>query len=108
GHYSSLMFADLMMGHHLSISALCSAPSASGVCCSRGGISSPKSLSRSRTIGSAIASMAAALSLVMTSGGVPLGAQSALQIDIPSCGAPASATVGMLGAEVRRVLAVTA
>ena len=31
------MFAALMIGHHFSISAFCSAPSASGVCCSGGG-----------------------------------------------------------------------
>jgi hypothetical protein len=29
---------DLMIGHHFSISALWYAPSASAVCCSRGGI----------------------------------------------------------------------
>src|SRR5262245_23700155 len=33
------MFAALMIGHHFSISALCCAPSASGVCLSRGQIS---------------------------------------------------------------------
>src|SRR5262249_13643809 len=37
--YSALMPAALMIGHHFSISALCRAPSASGVCCSRDGIS---------------------------------------------------------------------
>jgi hypothetical protein len=30
--HSGLMFAALMIGHHFSISAFCSAPSAAGVC----------------------------------------------------------------------------
>jgi hypothetical protein len=32
------MPASLMIGHHFSASAFCKAPSASGVCCSRGKI----------------------------------------------------------------------
>jgi hypothetical protein len=39
GFRSALMFAALMIGHHFSISALCCAASASGVCLSRGQIS---------------------------------------------------------------------
>ena len=38
-----------MIGHHLSASAFCNALSASGVCRSRGTISSPKSARRART-----------------------------------------------------------
>ena len=34
--HSPFMFASLMIGHHLSISARCKAASASGVCRSRG------------------------------------------------------------------------
>src|SRR5262245_29496936 len=40
--YSPLIFAALMIGHHLSISAFWRARSASGVCCSRGKISCPR------------------------------------------------------------------
>src|SRR5262249_42949531 len=79
--HSPFIFAALMMGHHFSISALWSAPSASGVCCSRGKISCPISASRARTVGSANASTAAALSLPMMSIGVRLGAQSAYHTD---------------------------
>ena len=46
GIHSALMPAALMIGHHFSISALWKAASASGVCCSRGGISWPRSASR--------------------------------------------------------------
>src|SRR6516164_8175600 len=49
--HSPLMFAALMMGHHFSIWAVWKARSASGVCCSRGGISCPNSASRERTVG---------------------------------------------------------
>ena len=59
---------------------LTSAPSASGVCCSRGKISRPRSASRDRTAGSASASTAAALSLAMMSFGVPLGAKNPNQV----------------------------
>ena len=48
-----LMPAALMTGHHFSMSAFCCATSASGVCCSRGGISMPRPVRRSRTAGSA-------------------------------------------------------
>jgi hypothetical protein len=44
--HSLLMFADRMIGHHFSISALCNVPSASGVCCSRGKSSMPRSANR--------------------------------------------------------------
>jgi hypothetical protein len=60
--YSPLMLAALMIGHHFSISALCNAPSASGVCCSRGKISCPRSARRARAVGSARPSTTAALS----------------------------------------------
>jgi len=36
--YSALIFAAFMVGHHLSISVRWNAPSDSGVCCSRGGM----------------------------------------------------------------------
>jgi hypothetical protein len=57
------MLAALINGHHFSTSALWSAASASAVCCSRGGISWPRSIKRRRTAGSASASMAAAAGL---------------------------------------------
>src|SRR5207244_4475618 len=41
--HSALMLAALMIGHHFSISALWKVASASGVCCSRAGISCPRS-----------------------------------------------------------------
>jgi hypothetical protein len=74
--HSGLMPNSLMIGHHFSASAFTSAPSASGVCRSRGKTSSPRAASRDRTAGSASASTAAALSLPMMSLGVPLGAKS--------------------------------
>src|SRR5215813_7695476 len=106
--YSGLMFADLMIGHHYSISAFCRAASASGVCWSRGTTSCPRSASRFCTTGSANASFAAPLSLAITSFGVPLGAHSAPQTDMWNCGKPASSTVGISGAEARRVPLVMA
>jgi hypothetical protein len=45
-----------MIGHHFLASAFCNAPRASGVCCSRGKTSLPRSASRDRTTGSASAS----------------------------------------------------
>src|SRR5215472_15709628 len=48
--HSPLMRAALRIGHHFSISALWWAASASGVCCVRGGIVSPRSVSRCRTV----------------------------------------------------------
>jgi len=107
GH-SPLIFAALMMGHHFSMSAFCSAPSASGVCWSRGGISRPSSASRLRTFASAKASTTAALSFWMMSFGVPLGAKSAFQVKISNPDNPASSAVGMFGAEGMRLLPVTA
>ena len=41
--YCPRMPAALMIGHHLSISALCNRPRASGACWSRAGISCPRS-----------------------------------------------------------------
>jgi hypothetical protein len=65
-----------MIGHHFSASALTSSPSTSGVCRSRGKISSPDSTRRDRTAGSASVSITALLSLSMMSRGVPFGAKS--------------------------------
>src|SRR5262249_7367049 len=73
--YSALMFAALMIGHHFSLSALCCAASASGVCLSRGQISWPTSVNRWRTAGSAKLSTSAAWTFAMTALGVPFGAQ---------------------------------
>ena len=97
-----------MIGHHFSASALTNALSASGVCCSGGKISWPRSASRDRTARSASASAAAALSLPMMSFGVPLGAKSPYQGDHETAGSPSSAKVGISGATVRRVLLVAA
>src|SRR5215813_8055417 len=72
--HSPLIFASLMTGHHFSNSALVKAPSASGVCSSRNGISWPMSASRERTVASASAAATLALSLSTTDLGVPLGA----------------------------------
>src|SRR5205814_2294919 len=77
GFQSSLMLADLMIGHHFSISALWKAPSARGVCCSRATACWPRSASRARAVASASASTTAALSLLTTSVAVPLGTHSA-------------------------------
>jgi hypothetical protein len=70
-----------MIGHHFLASAFTSAPSASGVCRSRGKTSYPKSARRDRTAGSASASTAAALSLPMMSFGVLLGAKNPNQAE---------------------------
>src|SRR5262249_54383117 len=99
---------SLMIGHHFSASAFTNAPSASGVCCSRGKTSNPSSASRDRTSGRASASAAAALSLRMISLGVPLGAKSPYQADQESVGRPISAKVGISGASARRASLVTA
>src|SRR2546421_410115 len=69
--HSLLIPAARMIGHHLSISALWWARSASGVCCSGGMISWPRSDIFLRTSGSAIAAIIAALSRAITSFGVP-------------------------------------
>src|SRR5438128_9862278 len=79
--YSPLRFAALITGHHFSTSAFCKAPSASGVCWSRGGMSAANSEYRARRAGSAEASTTAALSLAIMSFGVPFGAQSELQLN---------------------------
>ena len=70
------MFAALIIGHHFSISDFCNAPRASGVCCSRDGISCTSSVSRARTLASASALTTAELSRAMTSFEVFFGAQS--------------------------------
>jgi hypothetical protein len=57
--YSALIPNSLITGHHFSASAFTSAPSTSGVCCSRGKISNPSPIRRERTAGSARASTAA-------------------------------------------------
>ena len=82
--------------------------SASGVCCSRGKISCPRSASRLRTAGSAKASTTAALSLAMTLFGVAFGAQMRVPGRDVEPGSPASSTVGISGAAAERLLAVTA
>src|SRR6516165_7870801 len=73
--HSALIPAALMIGHHFSISAFWSARSASGVCWSRGKVSCARSANRARIIGSAKASVTAALSLAMIFLGVALGTQ---------------------------------
>jgi hypothetical protein len=82
-------------GHHFSASAFTSAPSVSGVCCSRAKTSYPRSASRDRTAGSDSASTTAAFSFPMTSLGVPFGAKSPDQPEMESAGSPNSAKVGM-------------
>src|SRR5262249_20792348 len=72
--HSALIPAALMIGPHFSIPALSMAASVSGVCCSRGKISWPRSASRARTTGSAKVSTTAALSRATMGAGVPLGA----------------------------------
>src|SRR5262245_37714147 len=106
--HSALMLAALISGHHFSISALWWAASASADCCSGGGISWPSPARRSRTVGSASASMAAVVSLRMASCGVPLGTHSPYQVEMYTPGAPASSTVGMSGAAASRLADVTA
>src|SRR5215475_11970228 len=69
------MPAALMIGHHFAISAFCIAATASGVCCSRGGMTKPWSTSFWRMAGSCVVPTAAALSLSMMSLGVPLGGE---------------------------------
>src|SRR6185437_430805 len=71
--YCTFTLAALIIGHHLAISAFCQLPSASGVSWSFGGMSRPRSRNFCCTAGSAIASTAAALSLVTMSFGVPFG-----------------------------------
>ena len=73
--YSALIPAALMIGHHLSISALWNAAKPSGVCCSREATSSPSSAKRFWIAGSASAATIAALSFAITSFGVPFGAK---------------------------------
>jgi hypothetical protein len=76
------MFAALMIGHHLSISALWCAARPSGVCCSRGGMSCPSSVSRARIAGSASVSCTAAVSFSIASFGVPFGTHSPCQTEM--------------------------
>src|SRR5262249_12879403 len=77
--YSPLIFSALRIGHHFSISAFCCAASASGVCCSRGGISWPCSANRCCTVASTKAACTTELSFVTGSLGVPFGTQSPCQ-----------------------------
>src|SRR5215510_8897439 len=72
---SALIPADLITGHHFSISALWCAPSTAGVCWSRGGISWPRSPRRLRTLASASVSTIASLTFVTTAFDVPAGTQ---------------------------------
>src|SRR5262249_17193264 len=100
--------AALMIGHHFSISDRCNVPSASGVCCSRGTISSPRADIHWRAAGSARTATTAALSFSIIFFGVPLGAQNALQTEVWNPDNPASSAVGMSGAIAIRVLPVNA
>src|SRR5262245_33332866 len=106
--YCGLMFAALMIGHHLSISLFWCIASDSGFSCSTGKTSSPRSERRARSAGSANVCTTVALSLSMIGLGVPLGAQRPCQFEIWNSGNPASSTVGMSGAAVNRLFAVTA
>jgi hypothetical protein len=101
--HSALIPNFFIMGHHFSASAFMSAASASGVCRSRGKISIPSSPSRERSDGSAIASMAAVLSLPMMFLGVRLGANNPYHSEWESVGNPMSAKVGISGANGNRV-----
>src|SRR3984957_9104061 len=77
--YSAFRPAALMIGHHLSISAWRSVPSASGVCWSLSTLSRPISVIRFCNSGSAKPAVTAALSLAIASFGVPFGTHSAFQ-----------------------------
>src|ERR1700730_4645001 len=79
--HSALMPAALTMGHHFAISAFWKAPSASGVCCSRGGTLCPKSASRWRTKVPPRASTTVLLRFAITVLGVPLGTHSPIHSD---------------------------
>ena len=70
--YSGLILASLMIGHHFSISDLWKAPNASGVCCSRAGMSSPCSPSRLMTAGSFSVSTAAFFAALSTASSLRL------------------------------------
>src|SRR4029079_15009827 len=96
------MPADLMIGHHLSISVFWNAASPSGVCWSRGATSSPNSVNRFWIAGSASASTVAALSLAIISFGVPFGAQKPNQPDMYNPGTPVSSDVGISDIEADR------
>src|SRR5262245_8077726 len=96
------MLAALMIGHHLSISALLNAASPSGVCCSAVATSSPSSKNLAFTAGSASTCLIAPLSLAITSPGVPLGAKKPNQPDMYQPGTPPSSEVGMFGIAAER------
>src|SRR6185503_14058387 len=81
-YYCTLMPASLMIECHLSISALVNAASAAAVCCSGGGSCWPRSNSRLRTAGSAIAARAAAPSLSMAACGAPFGSQRPYHVEM--------------------------
>src|SRR6516164_2976207 len=79
--HSALIPAALMIGHHFSISAFCTAASAAGVCSSRGKSSTPRSANRAPTSSAAKVSTVAAFSLSMIGLGVALGAKNANQAE---------------------------
>src|SRR5262249_1156563 len=108
GPHWPLTFAALMIGHHFSISAFWRVASASGVCCSRGGTSSPSSAKRRRTAGSAKVSTTAALRLPTISFGVLLGTPSPYQTEAWKPCSPASSTVATSGALASLLPAATA
>jgi hypothetical protein len=101
--HSALMPASLMIGQLLSASAFTSAPSASGVCRSRGKTSNPSSMRRERTPSLARALTTAALSLPIISVGVPLGAKNPSHAGQEErVGNPSSRKVGMSRASAKR------
>jgi hypothetical protein len=102
-----LTFAALIIGHHLAASVFCSARSASGVCLSGAGRSTPTSPRRFFTAGSASVSTTAALSFAITSLGVPFGTQSPDHTATLNPGSPASPAVGISGAAGKRLVSVT-
>src|SRR5262245_9845253 len=95
--YSTLMPADLMIGHHFSTSPLWNAARPSGVCCSREATSSPRSAKRACTFGSARPCIIAAFSFATISFGVARGANRPNQPDAYRPGIPLSSEVGMSG-----------
>ena len=86
--HSAMIPNSSIIGHHFSMPAFTSIPSASGVCCSAGNTSKPRSARWDRSAGSGSASMVAAWSLAMISLGVPLGAKSPNQFVKESDGSP--------------------
>jgi hypothetical protein len=74
-----LILASSVIGHHFSISALCSIVNDSEPCCSRGRIYWAESARRDRTAESASAAATAEPSLATMVFGLPFGAQTAVQ-----------------------------